>query len=85
MSSISTRSTGHSWRDCVSESVLNPSDGVLKCRLNHTILHLPVKPDIRPKQAYCQLHYWCKSKRKYFIGSVVLPLSIYQLLTNGLV
>ena len=66
VSSISTGSTGHSRRACVSESALNPMNGALKCRLNHTILHLPVKPDMSPKQAYCQLHYWCKTKRKYF-------------------
>ena len=65
LSSMSTGSTGSSRRARISESALNPMDGSLKCRLNCSILHLPVKPKMNKKQSYCQLHYWCNNERKY--------------------
>lgn len=61
MSSLSTASTGLSQKAQVGESSLNPYSGSLKCRMDHTISHLPTK--CKNVKDYCQLHYWCTGKR----------------------
>ena len=61
---MSTGSTGSSRRERISESALNPMDGSLKCQLNCSILHLPVKPKMNKKKTYCQHHYWCNNEQK---------------------
>ena len=41
---------------------LDPYSGILRCRLDHSLDHLPVKND-KP-EASCQLHYWILKEKK---------------------
>ena len=45
-----------------STKLLDPYQGVLRCRLDDTLSHLPIKND-KPENS-CQLHYWLE-KSKY--------------------
>ena len=80
--SMSTVSTGATRRSRVCESSLNPYSGALKCRVNRNISHLPTK--CRSAKDYCQLHYWCTTKRITFSCAfcyncnVVLCMDCYE-------
>ena len=40
----------------ITEKTLDPYSGILRCRLDHSLNHLPVRND-KPENN-CQLHYW---------------------------
>mgnify|MGYP002052416167 CR=1 FL=1 len=80
--SMSTVSTGTTRQSRVCESSLNPYSGALKCCINCNISHLPTK--CRSAKDYCQLHYWCTTKRITFSCAfcyncnVVLCMDCYE-------
>ena len=60
--SLSSGSTGScgTRRKRLSEILLSPCNGALKCRMDQTISHLLL---MSSSVRYCQLHYWCTGKR----------------------
>ena len=80
--SMSTVSTGAIRWLRVCDSLLNPYSGALKCCVNRNILHFPTK--CRSAKDYCQLHYWCTTKRItfscafYYNCNVVLCMDCYE-------
>ena len=58
-STISTITTSESSRHTkITNTSLHPSTGLLRCRLNTTVQHLPVKS--KNQKPRCQLHSWAK-------------------------
>ena len=60
ISSLASSGTG-SKRRRISDTSLDPLDGSLKCRLNHSVDHWPSKATLEPSsksKPACQLHRW---------------------------
>ena len=74
---ISTITTSESSRHTkITNTSLHPSTGSLRCRLNTTVQHLPMKS--KNQKPRCQLHSWAKGGNAPKVMSGVITCQICQ-------